>query len=178
MPALSLIDNVSIYGRGRRPGGRFGASQFPGDLLAPLRPFLSSDAMRRFSWSGRAVPDTARVSLPALATIEDQISIRPGSFLLYVTAFSQQAAGFRFQVYDKNAGKPIYSAIVSHTAGAGVQTLGVPAPLPFILPAPWMVSGDPDQSGLLTVQLTNSAAVANSAQVVLYFAARRQGACV
>lgn len=166
--SMELLKSLAIYGGGRRghwPGVP-GQDMSKYNLVRPLFTFVDQD---KFNWFARVFPDTANVSLPSRSSFEDQVTVTPGSFLTMITTFSEQVEGFRFQVWDKGLQKEFFSAYSNERTTAGNSRN--PRQLPFIVPAPAMITG----TGLITVQMTNLSALANYAQVCLVFAVPRGG---
>ena len=152
----NLIEMLPIY-RARGAGV---------SLLDPARPFFRAQG---YQWRGYAVPTTSAETLTPLQQIEEQVSVKPGSWLLSITAVSTASAGMRFQIFDRQTGQAIFSEFVSDYAGAGNRNNGhfSGRPLPFILPAPYLVS----EPGLLTVQIASMSATANNdVRMLLAFA--------
>ncbi len=166
--SMDLIKSLAIYGAGRRghwPGVP-GQDMSKHNLARPLFTWIDQD---KFNWFGRVFPDTANVSLPARGSFEDQVTVTPGSFLTMITTHSDEVDGFRFQVWDKGLQKEFFSAYSNERVTAG--NARNPRALPFIVPAPAMITG----TGLITVQMTNLAAVANYCQILLVFAVPKGG---
>ena len=131
------------------------------------------DLYRQFSEAGRydlrifGSPNSARSAVAARGQIEDEIAVRPGSFLTALSSSSAAAAGFKFQLTVKATGETLFPTLVRDTVGASR-----PIPrfnnrrLPNYLRSPWAVPGD----GLLSVTIVNLASVGNDLCLCLWFA--------
>ena len=151
---LDMVDIAPIY----RPR-HFGASKADG-----LRPFAAAG---RYNYRGYALPDRARVVVAARGQIEDEISVRPGSFLTTISSVSSQAAGFKFNIYDKATGSRLFSEDVRDTVAASAPIARFAGRrLANYLQSPWAVPSP----GLLTVRIVNLATAANDLQLYLAFA--------
>ena len=143
-------------------------------LLEALRPFYEGP----FSLQSIVVPRaTALLSnsptgVAALQQVEDRVQLPADSWLLGFSAYSAQAAGFRFSLFDVGANDyALNESFESNKAGAQDNTDSDPA-VPHILPEPYCLisSAGPGSPGILQVELVNSAAVNNDCQLVLHFA--------
>lgn len=152
--ARNILEAVAIY------RGRFAGHALPDSL----RPFIG---LKGYHWRGLVTPDASNQTLAASATFEDQISIAPGSFVLGLAAFSSQAVGFRFVITDRGTKQSLSNDYFNFCAAGGRVTAGGRSGvLPVWLPAPWMIS----QVGMVSVQIVNLAAAANTVNLVLYCA--------
>lgn len=145
-----ICDNVVIY-RARHAG--FSALDW-------ARIFPDST----YRWRAMGFPEASARVMAARATLEDQASLRPGSYLLSISSHSDQAAGFRWQLTDRGNAQSISSDWMRDRAGAGAPGKFALRGGPLWLMSPWPVSG------LLLVQITNLAAVANRVQLLFQFA--------
>lgn len=139
---------------------RFYPQRYSSIAIAQLDLMRDSAAL----WVPRfaAVPDDSNVSIPARRTWEGSLSLPPGSIVWAIKASSQDVAGVRLQVTDVGTGERWFAQPVRIDPVSGDAIPNQP----WILPEPRLLA-DP---GLLTVQVSNLAAVANSAQVVIYYA--------
>lgn len=122
-----------------------------------------------YYWKGYATPTGGNVALGALASFEDHVSVEPGSYITMIQGYCSNAAGFKFQIFDEGAKSYMYSRtwpIHYDVTGSEVATAGVVPFGPYILQSP-MVILDP---GLLTVEITNLAAMAANIQLLLCLA--------
>ncbi len=122
-----------------------------------------------YYWQGRALPQGVNMVLPVLGSYEDHISVEPGTYITAINAYTQQAPGFEFQVFDEGAQTYLYSRkfVYNTMAGQMVAAAGVTPFGPHFVPGPLVVL-DP---GLLTLQFTNLDPVnTNRVQVFLALA--------
>lgn len=142
-------------------------------LLEPLRPFWEGP----YSWQGIVVPRAAvllanSTGILPLGQVEDRVQLPAGSWLVGFAAYSAQAAGFRFSIFDVGANDyAVHETFESNRAGAQDNTDTDPA-IPHILPVPYCIvsSAGPGSPGILQVELVNSANALNDAQLVLHCA--------
>jgi len=137
-------------------------------LLEPIRPFLWG----AYRYLGVVVPRASVIlannpdGLNALQQISDVVTLPPRSWLVGFRAYSAQAAGFGFSVFDVGAGDyALNEQFASNQAGAQDNTDSDPA-IPHILPVPYCLVSP----GTLQIKLVNSASVSNDCQLVLDFA--------
>lgn len=143
-------------------------------IIRPLLPFVRSNGYGRAEF---VVPDVSRQSFGARQQVEDQISVPPGSFLIMLTGFTDQAFpnDFLFTISDKGSGKEYASQFARYQAVSGGNTTQSTEAevqgktMPMILPSPWVVT-DP---GLVSVRLTNLATVTAVINLCLVFAIPR-----
>lgn len=170
----SILDHLAIY-RARFAGH---------SVIDMLRPFLDSGD---YNWRSFVIPGTSYVNpvdgtmgtIPPNGTANDQISIAPNSFLAAISGYSDQPGSFNWLLTDVGTGQQLSSDYcLNNVESGGVSAQFAPGgrfagrgPLPFILPAPWMVS----DAGLLLVNVTNLDPGPNDANIniVFYFAEYR-----
>lgn len=137
-------------------------------LIDPVRPFWEENySLLMVPFPGADILAINNpVGLLARQQVEDRIQVPPGSWLIAVSAYSQQAAGFRYSVFDEGRKRlALGDQWMQNVATAQDNTDTDPA-LPAILPAPYYVVSP----GWLQLRIVNSSAAANDAQVLLYFA--------
>lgn len=134
----------------------------------PLAALVDAEGYRPV-WA--VVPRTSHPALSAGAiaargALEDQVTIRAGSFLWGFSSSSAEAAGFRFDVWDQSRGKRqlvsgVNNGVLAGTSVAPFSQNG-PSFLPQLYPFP--------EAGLLSIRLVNLATVANAVQLALLLA--------
>ena len=150
----TVLDYVAVY-RARWSGR---------SLVDFLRPFIDDGS---YHWKGRVAPASPLTAVPKFGSIEDQFSLKPGSFLTTISGVSDQPDGFRWKLTDRASGSTIGSDWVQHIAGnGGLGTKFPTRPLPFYLTSPWTVG----ESGLLTIQIRNLSPATNNIQMLFAFA--------
>jgi hypothetical protein len=142
--------------------------RWPRLALDKMEPFVRS---RLYDWRVQSFPIGSALSVAAGAQVEDQASVDPGSFLLMVSASSEQAAGFRFEILDAGTKKTLDSYTLNFRNGAGSGS-GAAQNSPFLFPAGGHIA---IVQGLYIVRLVNlDVANANRIELVLFFAQPRQ----
>jgi hypothetical protein len=113
-----------------------------------------------------AVPDISNAAVPAGAPHEAKVTVPPQSYLWAIAATSSDTDGFDFQIRDNRNKRDLFGkrTIYLNASGQG-SSQGIAHPL-FILPKPRVVLAP----GELTIQIFNRAILANTIQIVLYFA--------
>lgn len=134
-------------------------------------------ASHDYDWYVAVAPRSGSVgadpaSVGASSTVEHQCSVVPGSLLWGLASFSTAAAGFKFEIWDAGAERPLAITKSFNFALAGGPG-GIPAGAPndglagpYILPGFYTIG----EGGVVTVKITNLAAVANSLQLAMFFA--------
>lgn len=153
MPAKLRIIDQPIY------WPRFGGKS----LLAPLEPFIQSSNYRH---RGVTVPGSAREAVASLATVEDQISMTPGSFLTQISAIGSAAPNdFRFEIIDLGSKQAVSSQMLRYSNATGVPD-GLGNELAFILPNPLAITSP----GTVHFRISNLAQAVNNICLYLQFA--------
>ncbi len=113
------------------------------------------------------VPDVMNAALVGKGRYEARISLPPQSYVWAFAGTSDQAAGFKVQIVDLGTKAEWFSQPIrwDNLTGQGATPEGLSFPL-YILPKPRLVL----EPGLLSVQVTNLAAVANPIQLVVFTA--------
>lgn len=124
-----------------------------------------------YDWTVAVAPRTSPVNDPstvaAFDTVEHEFNVVPRSVVWGLTSVSDQASGFRFELWDQ--GRAVPFAIAKAQNGAlsgdiGNSTFGAPAP--FVFDRPYTIIG----TGLVSVRITNLAAAANALQLCIFIA--------
>lgn len=145
-------------------------------LLDPLIPFWQ-DALH---WSVLmwCVPASAILvannnpkGLNPYQQVEDSIIVPPGSWLLGFSSFSQQAAGFRWRIWDVGANAYALSDRWLNNVTDGQDNSDTDAAVPNILPSPYYIC----TPGELHIQLVNSASVSNDVGLIVWIAKPNNG---
>jgi len=147
-------------------------------LLEPLRPFWEGP----YAWQGVVVPrcgvllnSGGATGLAPLQQAEDRVQLPAGSWLVGFAAYSAQAAGFRFSIFDVGANDYcLNQAYESNQAGAQVNSDTDPA-IPHILPVPYCLVAAFGQTAAMQIEVVNSANAYNDCQLLLHFAVPRAG---
>jgi hypothetical protein len=140
-------------------------------LLDPIRPFVAEDyttLVAPFPGSDVLALNTPP-GLLAYQDAPDRMQLPPGAWLVGWSAYSQQAAGIQFRVFDEGRGRVALAGKSMRNAIAQDNNDTDPA-LPYFLDQPYYVV----TPGWLQITVTNIASVANDAQVALYFAIPRR----
>lgn len=135
-------------------------------LLDPLRPFIQSS---NYFHRGMTIPGSWREAVAARGTVEDQLSVKPGSFLLQISAISSEAPNdFRFEILDLGSKQSISSQMLRYKNATGTPNNSKFSnrPLPFILPNPLAITSP----GTIHFRITNLAAAVNNICMYLQFA--------
>lgn len=152
---LSIIDQPIYW---PRHGGK--------SLLDPLRPFIQSS---NYFHRGVTIPGSAREAFAARATVEDQISVKPGAFLLQISAISSNAPNdFRYEILDLGSKHSLSSQMMRYMESTGgPNNARFPGrALPFILPTPLPITAP----GTVHFRITNLSASVNNICIYLQFA--------
>jgi hypothetical protein len=153
-PTLDLLSDLPIYASGYKIGA---------SLLEPLVSFATELGFAPY-WA--VEPGIDSLPLVANQVIERNIDVPKGSFLIALTAASQRAAGFKFNLYDTGTRKWLFNRDASSIAmagGSGTQ------PQPHIMEEPYPVLG---QLNLTMTNLDNGGGVGNTndMQLLMWFA--------
>jgi hypothetical protein len=161
MPVLELPSLQ--YGSMGLPGTTFRRNNF--SLAETLRPFLWSNyAPYLFVCPRTSVINAqAPAGILAFQSYEDRITLQPGSFLVGWSAYSSQAAGFRFQLYDVGAQDYVLTDKWQNWTDA--EAGDTAESVPHLLPDPYVVVSP----GQLLIKVVNLATVTNDFQMVLHF---------
>jgi hypothetical protein len=145
--------------------GQFRHSPHMQNVMMALAPLITSTAPRLIL---RSVPDDSNISVAANGTYEGRVTVPASTRLYALSGSSAQAAGFDLQLRPVGTTTPYFGRRTRYEQATGQATAaGTPQnkqwffPRPLLLPAP----------AELLVQIWNRAAVANSIQLVLWFAA-------
>lgn len=156
-----------------RPSFRYGVEQ---NLLDPIRPFYAENFTTfMIPMPGAAVLNANNpVGLSAYQQVEDRVQLPPGSWLVALSGYSAQSAGFRYSVFDE--GRKQYALSNKWmdngaTASSLNPNAGDDSALPYVLPWPYYIVSP----GWLHLRLVNSASVSNDAQLLLWFAVPEVG---
>lgn len=110
-------------------------------------------------------PKLGAQSIPARQFWQGRASLGERAYILGLSGSSAQAAGFMLQIKDLGTGRPLFAKPLNWqniTAQGG----GTPNNQVHYFPAPHLVK----PPGLVEIQITNLAAVANDIEVVLFTA--------
>lgn len=143
----------------------------------PLLPFMDTS---RYNWRTYVVPGSGDDNFGARKQFEDQISVKPGSFLLSLTAVSnggQAGTGiapddFEYMIEDKASQEKLsnsflrYESMTPTLACLANNGAFAGRTLPLVLPVPWLVR----KPGLILVKITNMSSSANNINMALTFA--------
>ncbi len=146
-----------------------------GSVFDPLAAFLNTGKYRRQTF---IVPDSGHDMFGARKQWEDQLSVRPGSFLISISAHATGIASvvplnddFVFSIEDKANAEKVCSSYMRYGCVTPAQfglANGAAWPnriMPFIVPAPWMVRAP----GLILVKVVNMRNSANQINLALTF---------
>lgn len=145
------------------PSYRYDGRQNTADILRPF-------AWSGYVWRGLAVPRAVELPVAARVQIERRVQVPAGSYLLAFSGFSDQAAGYKFRIYDIGAQQNALGDIpddLRSGAQDGSDTDGVL----HVLTEPYVIV----EPGLLQVTLTNLATAAADMALVLHFAVPLEG---
>lgn len=155
-PKLTTIDQPIFW---RRWDGH--------SIIDPLRAFVDS---RNYRARELTAPGSAAELFAGRATVESQFTLKPGSFLIQVSAISTAAPpnDFRYEILDLGSQRSLSSQPVRYmlTTGGIANSRFPNRPLPFVLPSPLVVT----EPGSLNVRIVNLSANANTISLLLLFA--------
>ena len=114
-------------------------------------------------WRPYLVATPANSAVTASNTVEEQVSLPPGSWLLGFAGVSENAAGFRVQILDPDSRTVIWSSPPNYQNVTGPDPT-MPNPVRY-LTSPLFLPG-----GFLRVQVRNLAGATNNIQFTLYTA--------
>ena len=142
------------------------------DQVLPLAQALADS--QDYNWFIAVAPRTqAGAGDPSVVvasdSVESEFNVVPGSLLWGLSSASQQAAGFRFEIWDQGHANPVSISKGTNGVMSGDvvnSPLPTPSPVPYIFPRPYAVTG----SGLVLVRITNLATVANRLQLGMWLA--------
>jgi hypothetical protein len=142
-------------------------------LLEPVRPFLFGP----YFWRGLVIPRASVIiannpdGLTPFQQVEDRFPLPKGSWIVGFSAFSQQDAGFRFQIYDLGAKEFVLCESWMQNQTDAHDPSGAADGIGHILPHPYcVVSASANGWGMLQAKLVNSSNLANDCQLLIHVA--------
>lgn len=122
-----------------------------------------------YYWKGYAVPQGEDVAIAAFDNFEDNISVEPGTIITYITAYSQEAEGFKFQLFDRGANMYLFNRTYPQHQSVTGEMVAIGGVVPF---GPYMLGANAGPQivldpGLLTVNITNLADADNVIQLLI-----------
>lgn len=104
-----------------------------------------------YYWLGKPTPTSGLTTIEGRGTLEDHITVDPGSLVMAISGFSSQPQGYQIQLYDEGArqfifGRTFCKSQLADGAMNGDEPFG-----PYYLLSPWFVL----EPGQIKVQITN-----------------------
>lgn len=137
---------------------------------------LQLDLLRRLAvstdyfWRVISVPKSDSMNIGAFQGFESGIILPPETYIVSLSGYSSDAAGFMFAISDKGSKVQmmekafIHSSVILGRESKEDGTIGFDEPFgPFLIPSPFCVL----KPGQLQIQITNLASVAANIQVTL-----------
>jgi len=147
-------------------------ARFPGRYpYYALRHFRALRDSLQYDWRVHSFPASSLSVVGARATVEDQISTKPGSRITMFSGFSSLAAGFRFQVIDHGSRRVLLNRQVNVNALAGNPSIA-----PFSRASPFLLPDGGELiplGGLLIVRIVNMATADNTIVLAVFLAEPR-----
>jgi hypothetical protein len=157
------------------PTFQYGSLGMPGPPHFRRNNYTIAETLRPFLWANYApmlyvLPRTALLNqvspagILAFQQFEDRAQVPPGTFILGWSAFSAQAAGFRFQIFDEGAKDYVLTEKWQRSSDADVSNTDEGKP--HLLPEAYCVVSP----GRLQFKVVNLAAVTNDFGLVIHLA--------
>jgi hypothetical protein len=142
----------------------YNQSAGPDSLLDLARLLQESGA---FYWKGWCLPTGTDTTFAALTSFETSLQVEPGSLLIHVGGFSDNAAGFKLQIFERGAKQYLFHRTFCFNTLVAPDMrdpTGTSLPFgPFFLSSPVAIL----HPGELTLEITNLATVQATIQVLL-----------